>query len=353
MRSRCAAAAASPNAATADSGSKIEVMALVEDLRVKFGRMGLVSHKKVGVRDLYKIVKLADNKRDYKGVLLIMNLFYNFGVKLKHRELATRLLACAMRCEQESEAVELIKLYSTWLEQPPDTALMYAVMGHFLDAGQPLVVREVAKAVREDWRIALEPPLYILAIEAMLQLPENPLGEALVLYKDAQLMGVRLPAPVHSRLLNESLLSYEAVASEGSAEAENPDDSSPESPTPADLTLLQTSLSLADGLARDGHLRGGANASTLFSLAWLHWHLAALPEATRTELVGDSICFLNGDWVRIFDAAVDNFGCHWGFSSQLPRGLFAALEASPLPEAGRLVGVARLRFGRFYPDGST
>merc|ERR1719263_2315021 len=99
-----------------------------------------------------------------------MNMFYNYGVKLKHRELATRLLAAAMRCKQESEAAELIKLYSTWLEHPPETTLIYSVMGHFLDVGQPLVVRDLVKAVREDWRIPLEPPLYILGIQAMLHL---------------------------------------------------------------------------------------------------------------------------------------------------------------------------------------
>merc|ERR1711957_872693 len=98
-------------------------------------------------------------------------------------ELASRLLAAAMNCRQDSEAVELIKLYSTWLEHPPDTALIYAVMGHFSDAGQPLVVREIAKAVREDWRITIEPPLYILAIQAMFKLESDPFGEAMVIYR--------------------------------------------------------------------------------------------------------------------------------------------------------------------------
>lgn len=330
----------------------MEVTALCADLRQKFGRMGLVSHKKVGVRDLCAILRASRSKSDYRSSLAAMNTFFNFGVKLKHREIATRLLATAMRCSQESEAVELIRLYGTWLEHPPDTNLIYAVMGHFLDAGQPLVVREVAKSVREDWQIRLEPPLYIFAIDAMLQLPDDPVGEAMVLHEDAQQMGVRLPAPVHTRLLNENLLRYESVAAEEGTEVESAEDAPPGAGNRAALAHLQAGLRLADSLARDGHLRGGANASTLCSLAWLHWHLATLPEAARTELVGESACFLDGDWTRILDAAVDNFGCHWGFSSSLPRGFFAALEASSLSEAASRVASARRRFGRFYPKDS-
>merc|ERR1719265_1716145 len=70
-------------------------------------------------------------------------------------------------------------------------------------------------------------------------------------------------------------------------------------------------LKAAEGLARDGHLRGGANAAVLCSMAWLFWRLATLPEVTRASLP-PAPDFLMGDWVRCFDAAAANFGCSWG-----------------------------------------
>mmetsp|Transcript_93348 Transcript_93348/g.179510 ORF Transcript_93348/g.179510 Transcript_93348/m.179510 type:complete len:389 (+) Transcript_93348:12-1178(+) len=335
--------------------SKEEARVLEANLKQMFGRMGVVSHKRVGILDLYRIMRVSRSEKDYQDSLSAMNLFYNFGVKLHHREVASRLLATAMRCKCEKEAVELIKLYSSWLEHPPDTGLIYAVMGHFLDAGQPLVVREVAKAVREDWRLRVEPPLYILAIEAMLQLPDDPVGEALELYEDARLMGVRLPAPLHNRLLAECLGAFEKVSASAAAEpADGEDTAEPQLLDDAAVEHLRSALTAADGLARDGHLFGGASAASLCSLAWLHWHLAAVPVPVRTELVSGAdpqgaASWLGGDWERTLEVAVENFGCHWGFSSELPRGFFRALEASSRPDADRLVEISRRRFGRFYP----
>merc|ERR1719240_1434677 len=97
---------------------------MLEDMKVKFGQMGVVSHNKVGVRDIFKILKQSHTEEDYRSSLLMMNLFYNFGVPLKHRELSSRLLAAAMRCGLESEAVDLIKHYSTWLPSPPSQKLV-------------------------------------------------------------------------------------------------------------------------------------------------------------------------------------------------------------------------------------
>eukprot|EP00438_Fugacium_kawagutii_P018172 Skav226116 [mRNA] locus=scaffold1047:41389:42507:- [translate_table: standard] len=106
------------------------------------------------------------SKRDLSYGLQAMNLFYNFGVKLKHREISTRLVAATMMAREESEAVELIKLYGTWLEHPPDSAVVYAVMSKFLDDNKATEVRELAKVVREDWRFRLEAPLWLVQEEA-------------------------------------------------------------------------------------------------------------------------------------------------------------------------------------------
>mmetsp|Transcript_25043 Transcript_25043/g.70590 ORF Transcript_25043/g.70590 Transcript_25043/m.70590 type:complete len:424 (-) Transcript_25043:22-1293(-) len=372
-RHATAARAAQPRRA----GSREDPQLLYDELKLKFGYLGAVNHKEVGVLDLYRIMQASKARNHYGVCLNSMNLFYNFGVKLKHRELASRLLATAMNCKMEAEALELIKLYGTWLENPPDISLVYAVMGHFLDAGEPHLVREIAKAVREDWRMPVGAPLYILAIEAMLQLPANPLGEAMELYDDAIRMGVRLPAPLHVRLLLESLREFKDAAGDaGAAEADAaPSESTPPAADPeaaeaagagagaasspagvpdGAVAHLQTALRVADNLARDGYLRGGANAATLCSLSSLFWHLAALPGPASAQLrssarPGGATAFLGGDWARLLEAATENFGCHWGFSARLPRSLFQDLEASPDPEAARLVEVSRARFGRFYP----
>ena len=134
---------------------------LYEELKLKFGYMGVVNHKEVGVWDLFAILRGVRNKGDLGFALQTMNVFYNFGVKLKHREISTRLLAATMLAREESEAIELIKLYGSWLEHPPDSAVVYAVMSKFLDEKKPMEVRELAKLVREDWRFRLEAPLWL------------------------------------------------------------------------------------------------------------------------------------------------------------------------------------------------
>jgi len=290
----------------------------------------------------------------------------------------SRLMAAAMACQVQQEAVELIKLYGTWLEHPPDTALVYAVMGHFLDAGEPYVVRDIAKAVREDWRMPLEAPLYILAIEAMLSLPEGPLEEARKLHADAAVMRVALPAHTHIRLLDACLEAFQAAcgqvgkngvedtseAAEGTSEEcpQAPQDSAANvsaahdyPPTENALQHLSAALAVADRLADDGHLRHGANAATLCSVSWLLLHITSLPEKTRTSLTSGIDDFgiamlMQTGWAGVLQSAVDNFGCHWGFSAKLPRGFFCMLEATSDPEAVRLVRAAQDGFGRFYPQ---
>lgn len=324
---------------------------LYEDIKQKFGYMGVVNHREVGVLDLYRILRGVINKRDYTTALQTLNLFYNFGVKLKHRELSTRLLAAAMVAKQESEAVELVKLYGTWLEFPPDSSVVYAVMSHFLDKGEVLVVRELAKAVREDWRMTLEAPLYSLAIEGVLQLPadQDPLGEALVLLEDAGRVGVRLPPPLRTRLLDSCLLAWEGTRADGEEAVEVAEESAEA------FKHLRTAITVADGLAVDGYLRGGASAALHCSVAWLFWHLSALPDATRSALLEGAaawgaVSHLGASWSKTLEAGCDHFGSRVGFSPQLPRGFFRCLEASSDQEAARLVQVSKLRFGRFYPS---
>eukprot|EP00435_Cladocopium_sp_Y103_P024133 s1601_g5.t3 len=346
---------------------------LYEELKLKFGYMGVVNHKEVGVWDLFAILRGVRNKGDLGFALQTMNLFYNFGVKLKHREISTRLLAATMLAREESEAIELIKLYGSWLEHPPDSAVVYAVMSKFLDEKKPMEVRELAKLVREDWRFRLQAPLYSLAIQAMLQLPkeQEPLRAAMILREDAIQMGVGLPVKVQLQLLDESLKAVNLESSGGSevqidapsedATAEDANDATaedvPEERSEASaersFSHLKDAVDLADALAQDGHVRGGASAATLCSLSWLFWHLSAISAELRQEVLSDchawSISCSDWTWSNTLEAACANFHSQQGFSSQLPRGLFQLLEASEDPEAQRLVERCRRCFGRFYP----
>lgn len=278
-----------------------------------------------------------------------MNVFFNYGVKLKHRELVTRYMASAMVCQRSEEAVELVKLGGTWLEHPPDPSMVYTVMGHFLDGRQPLVVRELAQAVREDWRMKVEPPLYVLTIEALLQLPEEegPVAEALAVYEDAGVVGVRLPAPTHLRLLEACL---DAADAAGAVASDDSDAATVNG-------HLAAAARCAEVLALDGHVRGGTSARISCALAWLAYRLEALPEAVRSDALagctaGGVAELLGAGWARLFEGAIDNFGCTWGFSQQLPRSFFDILEAAAAndsADATRLVLAAKLRLGRFYP----
>ncbi|CAJ1444457.1 unnamed protein product [Effrenium voratum] len=303
---------------------------LFEDLKQKFGHIGAVNQKQVGVWNLFEILRVVRSKKDVGYALQAMNLFYNFGVKLKHRQLSSRLLAATMIAKHESEAVELVKLYGTWLDTPPDSALVYAVMSKCLDDNKPMVVRELAKLMREDWRFQLEAPLYSLAVQGMLQLPkeQDPMGEAFALLQDAAMMGVRLQPKVHLQLLDECLQAHTIQAT---SESDEPDE---------EAVHLDRALKVADGLARDGHVTAGSSAA-LCSISWLLWHLSAMPSDARHALLEgcDSLKAATSGckWVAVLELACASFASKSGFAPQLPGGLFRSLEASDDIEAQRMV----------------
>ncbi|CAK9064538.1 unnamed protein product [Durusdinium trenchii] len=338
---------------------------LYQELKLQFGHVGVVNHKEIGVWNLFEILRGVRNKFDLGIALQTMNLFYNFGVKLKHRELSTRFLAATMRAKQESEALELVKLYGAWLQHPPDAAVVYAVMSKFVDDRNSTAVRDLAKMLREDWRWRLGAPLYSLAIQAML-FEEDGLPAALLLHQDAVKMGVRLEPKVHLQLLDACLLAYErSSGSRSSSSAESSSSDAAGATALGDekseaLPHLLHAVAIADALRGDGHGAAGSSAAVLCSLAWLRYHVVQLPEEARTQLQSHfdawSSASLDLQWSTLLEAACGSFGSQAGFSSQLPAGLFRRLEALSAvgngvsaDEARRLVRLSRQSFGRFYP----
>merc|ERR1712137_892868 len=135
----------------------------------------------------------------------------------------------------------------------------------------------------------------------MLRLPNEPVSEAMALYDDARHMCVSLPCPAHVKILNAAMEAFELSGQDA-------------------IRHLRIGLRVVDGIEADGFLRKGANAATLCSLSWFHWHLGALPDIRRAELPGliGASTFENGDWGTVLETAIENFGCH-SFSAVLPQ----------------------------------
>lgn len=115
---------------------------------------------------------------------------------------------------------------------------------------------------------------------------------------------------------------------------------------------LKNAVMLAEGLVEDGHVRAGASAATLCSMSWLFWHLSALSDELRKEMLDgclDEISSSGLSWSTTLEAACATFHSQVGFSPQLPRGFFQNLETSQDLEAQRMVKLCTQSFGRFYP----
>lgn len=138
----------------------------------------------------------------------------------------------------------------------------------------------------------------------------------------------------------------EAVGESGEASAES------------SLFHMKNAVILADALAQDGHVRAGASSATLCSVSWLLWHLEkTLSQEQRQALLMDSKLLDSNawsisdlTWSGALELAFGTFHSQVGFSSQLPRPFFQALEAETEPEAQRMVKICRRTFGRFYPS---
>jgi len=276
------------------------------DLRQKFSPIG-VPDPDVSIRDLFAVWKTAKGAFDYKASLYAMNVCYNFGLRLDHYELSTRLLSLCLACGMEEEAVKLIENYDCFLKNPPKRHVIFSLMGTLLTKGMEdekylWECRKVLQFQREKWQIPLTPGMYVLGIEGMLRINVN---EALILWDDAVNMQVRLPLPTLASIIEKML------------EADDRHDRLDEF-----LLLLRRRKSWHCQGLRCSMLCAWANIGTA---GWSKELLKALENAHLQNYA------FNG--------------------TQVPQGFIAALEADA--EYADVLTAVRSRLGRFIKKGAT
>ena len=163
----------------------------------QFSKLGLYRKKITNEQTLYKLLQLAQprNKSDYAACVFAMNHFYNFGVKIEHHDFTNRWLATAVETSRLDEAVQIVKLWNTWLPCPPRIELVNILIG-MVKIEQS---RDLLKTIRENWQMPLSPTAYSIMIAKEIAISSdhpNSLNEALTVWNDAQSMNVVLPLAI-------------------------------------------------------------------------------------------------------------------------------------------------------------
>jgi hypothetical protein len=171
----------------------------------EFSKLGLYRKEKTNEASLYKLFQLAQprNKQDYSACVFAINHFYNFGVDISHHDFTNRWLATAIETSRVDEAVQIVKLWNTWLPCPPRIELVNILIG-MVKIEQS---RELLKSIRENWQIPLSPTAYTTVIAkevgALTEESHDSLIEALTVWRDAQAMDVTLPTDIHQLLVEK------------------------------------------------------------------------------------------------------------------------------------------------------
>jgi hypothetical protein len=170
----------------------------------EFSKLGLFKKKQTNEKTLYKLFQMAQpkSKSDYAACVYAVNHFYNFGVSMDHHELANRWLATAVETGRIDEAVELVKLWQTFLPTPPKIEVINVLIG-MVKIQQS---RDILKAIRENWQIPLSSYAYTTVIAKELGrrfVDPDSVREAFVVWQDACKMDVVLPIELNECLLEE------------------------------------------------------------------------------------------------------------------------------------------------------
>ena len=170
----------------------------------EFSKLGLYKKAKTNEATLYRLFQLAQprNKLDYAACVYAMNHFYNFGIEIDHYDFTNRWLATAIETGRVDEAVQIVKLWNTWLPMPPKIGLVELLIG-MVKIQQS---RELLKAVRENWQMPMSPTAYTIVISKELASSENDpeaVKEAFAVWEDALMMDVALPSRLHAMLADK------------------------------------------------------------------------------------------------------------------------------------------------------
>jgi len=175
---------------------------IVNIKEAEFSKLGLFNKKVTDERTLYKLFQMAQpkNKTDYSACVYAINLFYNFGVDISHYDFTNRWLATAIETGRVDEAVNIVKLWHTWLPCAPRIELVESLIG-MVKIDQS---RELLQSIRENWKMPLSSRSYTIVISKELANSDesSPL-EALAVWEDAVQMDVVLPEKLGYALITK------------------------------------------------------------------------------------------------------------------------------------------------------
>jgi hypothetical protein len=164
----------------------------VIDLKNDFGRSGIFRNRTMPEAALYKVWSKAKagSYDDFAAGCYGMNMFYNFGRRMKCKQMTDRFLQLCIKTEQYDQGIETLKYYKGWMEHPPTRKTTYELLNRLKEKKEWMKVREGVAAVRENWQMVPTANLYKFGIEAMLQLEERSAQEALKIYDDSLVLKV-------------------------------------------------------------------------------------------------------------------------------------------------------------------
>ena len=175
---------------------------IVNVKEAQFSKFGLFKKNVTNEATLYKLFQMIQpgNKSDYAACVYAINHFYNFGVEISHFDFTNRWLAVAVETGRLDEAVNIVKLWHTWLPCPPRIELVESLIG-MVKVEQS---RELLKAIRENWQIPLSPRAYTIVISKLVrQGDETSIKDAINIWKDAVEMEVILPYELGEMLISK------------------------------------------------------------------------------------------------------------------------------------------------------
>ncbi|KAL8454418.1 hypothetical protein Emag_001445 [Eimeria magna] len=185
-----------------------------------------------GVECLFVLLRLVRSRGDWQRALRVFQLLNNFGRLPDNHEMADRLAAAAAICNRPEEACAVAESGIFFLSSSVSRSLFFALIEDALDRQDTQLADRIFTCFRQDWRLPISPASYLLMLRASLDSKLIHLKRCVALYDDALNLGVALPLPAHTLLLELLLTRASAEAFVDVAEA--PARRTAEEPLPAE-----------------------------------------------------------------------------------------------------------------------